>query len=79
MTYLQKISDIHYIGEKEVLEELKFYEDRFTKELGSHGWTVDDWESGEVIDNDSFYRRINAVIDNLNSVTEKYNCFVFSQ
>ena len=67
------------MGVKEVLEELEFYEDRFSKELGSHGWTVDDWDSGKVVDNDSFIRRINSVIDDWNPVVEKYNCFVLSK
>lgn len=74
----EKTTDFHYIGEKEVLEELEIYENKLNVELRSHGWTVEDLESGKVVDNDLFYSRINSIIDDLNSVTDKYNCFLLS-
>jgi len=74
----QKISNDYYIGEKKVVEEMKNLEENYVKNLGYYGWTVDDWEQGRVSGDQTFYERINSIIDRLNPLIDKSNCFALS-
>ena len=72
----QKTTDGYYIGEKEILDEVERLDAQFVKNLGYYGFSESDWEYGRTIGDESFYGRINSIIDRLNPLIDESNCFI---
>lgn len=75
----ERITAPYYIGEKVIRDKTEELDAKFVKTLGYYGWSVDDWEYDRKSSNDeSFYNRVNSIIDEMNPIIEKSNCFAES-